>query len=123
MHLLLLRSHRDELQPVNRHFHSAFADHARRYAHPHEAMGGDFFRAWLALVSPGLLLVGNSIHADHNSPGHPLCFPRRARPVPAAIAGWLAGCLRYRSNSILPGMLTHGLGNTISDVLAMALGG
>ncbi len=40
-----------------------------------------------------------------------------------AIAGWLAGWLRYRSNSILPGMLTHGLGNTFSDIFAMVLGG
>jgi membrane protease YdiL (CAAX protease family) len=36
-----------------------------------------------------------------------------------ALLGWLNGWLRYRSDSVLPGMLVHALGNTISDVLAM----
>jgi CAAX prenyl protease-like protein len=37
------------------------------------------------------------------------------------ILGWLNGWLRYKSDSILPGMLVHGLGNTLSDALAMWL--
>jgi len=37
------------------------------------------------------------------------------------LLGWLNGWLRYKSDSILPGMLIHAVGNTISDVLAMVL--
>jgi uncharacterized protein len=36
-----------------------------------------------------------------------------------ALLGWLNGWLRYRSDSIVPGMFVHALGNTLSDVLAM----
>lgn len=36
--------------------------------------------------------------------------------------GWLNGWLRYKSESIFPGMLVHALGNTVSDVLAMVMG-
>ena len=35
--------------------------------------------------------------------------------------GWLAGWLRYKSDSIFPGMLIHALTNTLSDVLAMLM--
>jgi membrane protease YdiL (CAAX protease family) len=35
--------------------------------------------------------------------------------------GWLNGWLRYKSDSVLPGMLVHALGNTLSDVLAMLM--
>jgi membrane protease YdiL (CAAX protease family) len=38
------------------------------------------------------------------------------------ILGWLNGWLRYKSDSILPGMLVHALGNTLSDALAMWFG-
>jgi membrane protease YdiL (CAAX protease family) len=36
-----------------------------------------------------------------------------------ALLGWLNGWLRYKSESILPGMFVHALGNTLSDALAM----
>jgi membrane protease YdiL (CAAX protease family) len=39
-----------------------------------------------------------------------------------AVLGWLNGWLRYKSESILPGMVIHALGNTISDALAMLMG-
>jgi len=39
-----------------------------------------------------------------------------------AILGWLIGWLRYKSDSIFPGMIAHALGNTVSDALAMWLG-
>ncbi len=42
--------------------------------------------------------------------------------VVPAILGWLNGWLRYKSESILPGMLIHALANTLSDVLAMLMG-
>lgn len=35
------------------------------------------------------------------------------------IAGWLLGWLRYRSNSILPGLLAHGLSNAFGALAAM----
>jgi CAAX protease family protein len=35
--------------------------------------------------------------------------------------GWVSGWLRYKSDSIFPGMLIHAVTNTISDVLAMVL--
>jgi len=35
------------------------------------------------------------------------------------IAGWLLGWLRYRSNSILPGLLAHGLSNAFGSLAAM----
>jgi membrane protease YdiL (CAAX protease family) len=38
-----------------------------------------------------------------------------------ALLGWLNGWLRYTSDSVLPGMLVHALGNTLSDVLAMLM--
>jgi membrane protease YdiL (CAAX protease family) len=38
-----------------------------------------------------------------------------------ALLGWLNGWLRYKSDSVLPGMLVHSLGNTLSDVLAMLM--
>ena len=38
-----------------------------------------------------------------------------------ALLGWLNGWLRYKSDSVLPGMLVHALGNTLSDVLAMLM--
>ncbi len=37
------------------------------------------------------------------------------------LLGWLLGWLRYTSNSILPGIFVHALGNTFSDVLAMVM--
>jgi membrane protease YdiL (CAAX protease family) len=46
-------------------------------------------------------------------------WPLLAFPV---LLGWLNGWLRYKSNSILPGMFIHALGNTLSDVLAMWIG-
>ena len=36
-----------------------------------------------------------------------------------ALMGWLNGWLRYKSQSILPGMFGHALGNTLGDALAM----
>src|SRR6266567_1847304 len=42
-------------------------------------------------------------------------WPLLAFPV---LLGWVNGWLRYKSDSVLPGMLVHALGNTISDVLA-----
>jgi uncharacterized protein len=42
--------------------------------------------------------------------------------IPQFLAGWLLGWLRYKSDSILPGMVLHGLTNTLSDVLAMIMG-
>ncbi|HLZ55993.1 MAG TPA: CPBP family intramembrane glutamic endopeptidase [Ktedonosporobacter sp.] len=39
------------------------------------------------------------------------------------ILGWFAGWLRYKSESIFPGMIIHSLGNTLNDTLAMILGG
>jgi len=39
-----------------------------------------------------------------------------------ALLGWVNGWLRYRSESVLPGMFIHALGNTLSDVLAMVMG-
>ena len=38
-----------------------------------------------------------------------------------ALLGWFNGWLRYKSESVLPGMLVHALGNTLSDVLAMLM--
>ena len=38
------------------------------------------------------------------------------------LGGWLLGWLRFKSDSILPGMFVHALGNTLSDTLAMVLG-
>jgi len=38
------------------------------------------------------------------------------------LAGWLLGWLRYKSDSILPGMVMHALVNTLSDLLAMLVG-
>ena len=38
------------------------------------------------------------------------------------LAGWLLGWLRYKSGSILPGMVMHSLVNTLSDLLAMLMG-
>ena len=37
---------------------------------------------------------------------------------PAAL-GWVNGWLRYKTESVLPGMLIHGLGNTINGIFAM----
>lgn len=45
-------------------------------------------------------------------------WPLLAFPM---LLGWLNGWLRYKSESVLPGMLVHSLGNTISDVLAMLM--
>ncbi len=42
--------------------------------------------------------------------------------IAPAILGWLNGWLRYKSESILPGMLIHALANTLSDALAMLMG-
>jgi len=36
------------------------------------------------------------------------------------VAGWLLGWLRYRSDSILPGWLTHSLANAFGALAAMA---
>jgi membrane protease YdiL (CAAX protease family) len=41
--------------------------------------------------------------------------------VPAFL-GWLNGWLRYKSDSILPGMFVHAFGNTLSAALAMWMG-
>lgn len=41
--------------------------------------------------------------------------------VAPALLGWVNGWLRYRSDSILPGMLIHAFGNILSDVLAMLM--
>jgi membrane protease YdiL (CAAX protease family) len=35
------------------------------------------------------------------------------------VAGWFLGCLRYRSDSILPGWLAHSLSNAIGALVAM----
>jgi uncharacterized protein len=45
-------------------------------------------------------------------------WPLLAFPV---LAGWLNGWLRYKSDSIFPGMLIHAVGNTVNDVLAMVM--
>lgn len=36
-----------------------------------------------------------------------------------AVLGWVNGWLRYKTESVLPGMLIHGLGNTINGIFAM----
>jgi uncharacterized protein len=45
-------------------------------------------------------------------------WPLLAFPL---LLGWVNGWLRYKSDSIFPGMLIHALGNTVSDVLAMVM--
>lgn len=46
-------------------------------------------------------------------------WPLLVAPI---VLGWLNGWLRYKSESILPGMFIHALANTLSDGLAMFLG-
>lgn len=39
--------------------------------------------------------------------------------IPAVVGGWLLGWLRYSSGSIFPGVLAHGLVNTVAAAFAM----
>ncbi len=39
----------------------------------------------------------------------------------SVLFGWVSGWLRYKSDSIFPGMLIHAVTNTIGDVLAMMM--
>ena len=45
-------------------------------------------------------------------------WPLLAFPL---LLGWVNGWLRYKSDSIFPGMLIHAVGNTVNDVLAMVM--
>ena len=62
----------------------------------------------LIFLLPHLLILFASVHL----------WPLLIFPV---VLGWLNGWLRYKSDSILPGMIVHALGNTVSDVLAMLM--
>ena len=86
-----------------------------------------FFRGLLGgwLMRRFGFLVGNTLQTlIFLLPHVPILFvsaslwPVLAFPV---LAGWVNGWLRYKSDSIFPGMLIHAVTNTISDVLAMVM--
>jgi uncharacterized protein len=68
-------------------------------------------------------LVGNTLQTLIFLLPHLIVLVVEVRLWPLLIApvllGWFNGWLRYKSDSILPGMFVHALGNTLSDVLAM----
>jgi len=86
-----------------------------------------FFRGLLGgwLMRRFGFLVGNTLQALIFLLPHLLILLVGTRLWPLlafpALLGWLNGWLRYKPDSVLPGMLVHALGNTISDVLAMLM--
>jgi uncharacterized protein len=86
-----------------------------------------FFRGLLGgwLMRRFGFLVGNSLQTLIFLLPHvtvllvaPSFWPVLVFPV---LLGWVNGWLRYKSDSIFPGMLIHAVVNTIGDVLAMAM--
>ena len=68
-------------------------------------------------------LVGNTLQTLIFLLPHLIVLAVEARLWPLLVApvllGWFNGWLRFKSDSIFPGVLVHALGNTLSDVLAM----
>ncbi|HLW02442.1 MAG TPA: CPBP family intramembrane glutamic endopeptidase [Ktedonobacterales bacterium] len=87
-----------------------------------------FFRGWLGgwLMRRYGFLVGNTLQTLIFLLPHLAILLVEASLWPLLLlpllGGWLNGWLRYRSESVLPGLLVHALLNTLSDGLAMAMG-
>ena len=86
-----------------------------------------FFRGWLGgwLMRHLGFWVGNTLQALIFLLPHTLLLLASTSLWPLLalqlLFGWLAGWLRYKSGSILPGLFVHGLVNTLSDVLAIVM--
>ena len=81
-----------------------------------------FFRGWLGgwLNRRAGFIIGNSIQSLIFLLPHLMLLTISVQfwpiLIPQFVAGWLQGWLRFRSDSILPGWLTHSLANTLSAI-------